>query len=100
MLAYLPAAFIVGFAADRPNTNTSCQVIAMLVACLVVYAIGVSWLKIMLGWTYAKALAVGMYPFLLGDALKIWAAVPIAKKLRPLMARGRSGAGDGRVHAG
>jgi biotin transporter BioY len=35
--------------------------------------------------TLAKTLAVGMYPFILGDALKITAALPIAKALRPVI---------------
>jgi len=30
-------------------------------------------------------MAVGMLPFLIGDALKIAAAVPIAKALRPMI---------------
>jgi biotin transport system substrate-specific component len=37
--------------------------------------------------TLTKTLAVGMYPFILGDALKIAAAVPIAKAVRPVINR-------------
>jgi biotin transport system substrate-specific component len=37
--------------------------------------------------TLSKALAVGMYPFIPGDILKIVAAVPIAKALRPVIKR-------------
>jgi biotin transport system substrate-specific component len=44
-----------------------------------------SWLKILTGMTLGKTLAVGMYPFLPGDALKMAAAVPIAKALRPVI---------------
>ena len=40
----------------------------------------------------AKALAVGMLPFLPGDALKIAAAVPVARAIRPLIDRYRSDA--------
>jgi len=32
-----------------------------------------------------KALAAGVLPFLVGDALKIAAAVPIARALRPVI---------------
>jgi biotin transport system substrate-specific component len=49
------------------------------------YACGLSWLKLALGFTWSKTLAVGMFPFLAGDAFKIVAAAAIAKSLRPVM---------------
>jgi len=47
----------------------------------------VSWLQIISGMAFSKALAVGMYPFLVGDALKIAAAAAIAKAVRPVIRR-------------
>jgi biotin transport system ATP-binding protein len=35
--------------------------------------------------SFSKAVAVGMLPFLIGDALKIAAAIPIARALRPMI---------------
>jgi biotin transport system substrate-specific component len=52
---------------------------------IVIYACGLSWLKLLTGMTLSKTLIVGMYPFILGDTLKIAAAIPIAKALRPIM---------------
>jgi biotin transport system substrate-specific component len=60
-------------------------VLAMICGTLVLYVCGVSWLKIVTGMSPAKALALGMYPFLIGDALKIVAAAAIAKALRPIV---------------
>jgi biotin transport system substrate-specific component len=57
----------------------------MICGTLLLYACGVSWLKIVSGMSPAKALALGMVPFLLGDALKIAAAAAIARALRPIM---------------
>jgi len=37
------------------------------------------------GMTFEKALVIGMYPFLIGDMLKIIAAAFIAKALRPVI---------------
>jgi biotin transport system substrate-specific component len=59
----------------------------MICGSLIIFACGLSWLKILTGMTLGKALAVGMFPFLPGDALKIAAAVPIAKALRPIINR-------------
>jgi biotin transport system substrate-specific component len=57
---------------------------------IIIYVCGVTWLKILTSMTLSKALAVGMYPFIPGDILKIAAAVPIAKALRPVIRRASS----------
>jgi len=57
----------------------------MICGTIVLYACGVTWLKTLTGMQWSKALAVGMYPFLVGDALKIVAAAAIARGLRPII---------------
>ena len=85
LLGYLPAVFIVGCISERKVRRIAYDVIAMVCGSVLVYAAGVTWLKILSGMTWSKTLAVGMYPFLVGDALKIAAAAAIAKGLRPVM---------------
>ena len=85
LFGFLVAAFLVGFVSERAKGRRLVEVLAMVAASLLVYAIGVPWLKVVTGLSMTKALAVGMYPFLIGDVLKIIAAVPIAKAVRPLM---------------
>jgi biotin transport system substrate-specific component len=70
---------------QKANPRIVSDVLAMICGTLVLYACGVSWLKIVTGISPAKALALGMYPFLIGDALKIAAAAAIAKSLRPVV---------------
>ena len=43
----------------------------MVIGNIVIYAIGVTYLKLAIDVTWATALSLGMVPFLLGDALKI-----------------------------
>ena len=43
----------------------------MVIGNVVIYAIGVTYLKFAIDVTWATALSLGMVPFLLGDALKI-----------------------------
>jgi biotin transport system substrate-specific component len=57
----------------------------MICGTIVLYACGLAWLKILTGMTWSKTMMVGMYPFLIGDALKIAAAAVIARALRPVM---------------
>ena len=85
LIGYLPAVYIIGKISARTHPRPFYDVLAMICATVVLYACGVSWLKIVTGMTPAKALAVGMAPFLVGDALKIAAAAAIAKTLRPVI---------------
>jgi biotin transport system substrate-specific component len=88
LMGFLPAVFVIGFISNvSKKTNVIRDLFAMICGSLIIYACGLSWLKILTGMTLGKALAVGMYPFLPGDALKIAAAVPIAKALRPIINR-------------
>jgi biotin transport system substrate-specific component len=85
LLGYLPAVFLIGSIADRRSRRMLWDVVAMVLGSAALYACGVPWLKVVTGLTLAKAAAVGMLPFLAGDALKIAAAAVIAKAIRPLI---------------
>ena len=85
LIGYLPAVFLIGTMSQKVNPRIISDVLAMICGTLVLYACGISWLKIVTGMSPAKALALGMYPFLIGDALKIAAAAVIGKALRPVV---------------
>ncbi|MCK4986429.1 MAG: biotin transporter BioY [Desulfobacterales bacterium] len=84
-IGYLPTVFLIGKISNRANPRAIFDVLAMICGSVALYACGITWLKIVTGMTIAKALAVGMVPFLIGDALKIAAAVGIAKSLRRVL---------------
>lgn len=85
LLGYLPTVFVVGAISEKAGYRPVFDVVAMGCGLVLTYAFGVTWLKLLTGMTWGKTLTVGMYPFLLGDALKIAACVPIAKALRPII---------------
>ena len=85
LVGYLPAVFLAGFISEKGGGRIVVDVLAMICGTLVLYACGVSWLKILTGMDWLKALAAGMFPFLIGDAVKIAAAALIAKSLRPII---------------
>lgn len=88
LIGYLPAVYVIGWVAEGPDHRLVRDVAAMALGTLVLYACGISWLKVVTGLTWTKALAVGMLPFLIGDAVKIAAAIPIARVLRPVIQTG------------
>lgn len=85
LIGFLPAVYIVGVICEKTRNTLLFQIIAMIAGSIIVYACGVPWLKTVTGMAWPKALAVGFYPFLLGDALKIAAAVPIARALKGII---------------
>ena len=87
LLGYLPAVFLIGLIVGRRPGRMLWDVVAMLLGSAALYACGVVWLVKVTEMTFAKAAAVGMLPFLPGDALKIAAAALIARAVRPIMAK-------------
>jgi biotin transport system substrate-specific component len=85
LLGYLPCVFVTAGISKALGKKMSADIIAMVMGSLIVYAAGVPWLKAVTSMSWGKTLMVGMYPFLIGDALKIIAAAFIAKALRPVI---------------
>jgi len=85
LIAYLPAVFVTGAISKGLKKSISADVLAMITGSLIVYAIGVPWLKMAFSLSWKKAIGAGMLPFLIGDGLKIAAAAFLAKKIRPLI---------------
>jgi len=75
ILGFILAAFIVGRIAENGATRSPARTAGlMVVGNLVIYAVGVTWLKFAIGADWATAIALGLTPFLIGDAIKIAAA--------------------------
>ena len=84
LISYLPAVFITATLSRGMKKSLAGDLLAMTMGSLIIYIVGVPWLKIVLSLSWEKALGAGMVPFLIGDALKVVAGAVLAKKLRPL----------------
>jgi biotin transport system substrate-specific component len=85
LLGFLPAAFFVGIIVERAQGRLLVEVAAMVGASIIIYACGVPRLMMVTQMPFEKALMVGVYPFIIGDALKIAAAIGVARSVRPLI---------------
>ncbi|MGB8719949.1 MAG: biotin transporter BioY, partial [Desulfobacterales bacterium] len=85
LIGFLPAVYLIGLISRRNRRRALWDVLAMVLGTVLIYALGVSWLIVWTHMSLQKALAAGVLPFLIGDALKIAAAVPIARALRPVI---------------
>lgn len=87
LIGYLPAVFFIGALAEKGKGRLFFDLTGMLIGTVAIYGLGVLWLKLVTHMSFSKAFALGMYPFLLGDAIKIAVAIPLARKLRPMVAK-------------
>ena len=85
LLSYLPAVFITGVVSQTLGKKTHWDILAMAAGSMMIYAMGVPWLKMVTGMAWGKAVAVGMYPFIIGDLLKITAGAFSAGIIRPVI---------------
>lgn len=85
LMGYLPMVWVIGLIVDKTDDRFRLMydILAMLLGSIILYACGVTWLKMVLGLTWPQALAAGVYPFIPGDVVKIMAAAPLARALRP-----------------
>jgi biotin transport system substrate-specific component len=74
LIGFVMAAYVVGLLAERGlERNVRTSIIPFLVGTVIIYVCGAAWLTVVLG-SFRKALAAGLLPFLIGDALKLVAA--------------------------
>lgn len=72
IVGFIVAAGIVGRIAQGGATRTVWSTAGLMVlGNLVIYAVGVTWLKFAIDATWATALQLGVAPFLIGDVVKI-----------------------------
>lgn len=93
LIAYPAAAMVVGWIAGRGGaeravaedrgTGAARLTLALAAGVAVMYIGGVSQLALLTGEGLANLLAVGVFPFVVGDLIKIAIALLIAGKLRP-----------------
>ncbi|MFJ8041603.1 biotin transporter BioY [Kitasatospora sp. NPDC096147] len=85
VIGFVLAAGLVGALARRGADRSPLRTAgAMLLGTLAIYAVGVPYLALSLGVPLARAAELGLYPYLVGDGLKVllaMGALPLAWKL-------------------
>jgi biotin transport system substrate-specific component len=82
LIGFLVCAVVAGLL-RRPRGSALANVPAAVTGMLSIYAIGVPWLKSVTEMTWPAALGAGIVPFLIGDALKIAAALGAQRLVLP-----------------
>ncbi|MDR2807562.1 MAG: biotin transporter BioY [Spirochaetaceae bacterium] len=85
LLAALCAGLIVGTPRSGQKTPLWRIIVATISGFLIIYLPGVPWLKVVLDTSWAKAVAVGFVPYIIGDFIKAVVAVLITSRLRKVV---------------
>lgn len=90
LLGYALCALVAGLVLGRPREGKRSPLYLVAIAAVLgiaaVYVPGVLRLKAVLKADWTKALAVGLFPFIVGDAVKAAIAVLVAGRLRSVVA--------------
>jgi biotin transport system substrate-specific component len=87
LLGYVLASWVTGFISERSRGLLILEILAIMAGSLAIYGLGVPWLKMVTQLSWPKTLMVGMVPFLIGDAVKAFAALILARAVRPILNR-------------
>lgn len=87
LIGFIFLVIISGWFIEKFPNKIPMYIMGMLLGNIVTYLFGTIWLANLTGNTFKQALAIGVLPFLLGDLLKIIAAVLIGTVLRKQILR-------------
>ncbi len=79
LIGFIPAVLTLGLCYE--HNSVSLKASGFVIATLIIYLFGISWMTISTGMTLYSAILIGMLPFLVGDAIKAFAAYLIAKRV-------------------
>ncbi|HOD57883.1 MAG TPA: biotin transporter BioY [Rectinema sp.] len=71
LIGYIPAVIVFGLISKLGKGKWIFNLLAGITGMIIVYAVGIAWLKSVLEIGWGKAIATGLIPFLLGDIVKI-----------------------------
>lgn len=81
IIGFIPAAIIIGFAADKWERKALPLIVAMVLGVLVCYLIGTIWFMVVTGMGIGESLMLCVVPFLIPDGVKIALAMILSNRL-------------------
>lgn len=85
LFGFVLSAFVTGWISRKFNQKIIGEIVAVVIGSLLIYGLGLPWLKWITGMSWNKALVAGMIPFLPGDSMKAVAALLLARAIRPIL---------------
>jgi len=79
LVGFIVAALVVGWLAERPHWDRKfgSSIAAMLTGSVIIYAFGLVWLQHTIHTNLEGTLEAGLYPFIIGDLIKLYLAAAL-----------------------
>lgn len=85
LFGYLVCAIVIGLISQKGKASFFKNLVALIAGNIIIYGMGVPWLKLFLKLSWEKALAFGLLPFTPGIIIKIIIALSLSRILGPLL---------------
>jgi biotin transport system substrate-specific component len=86
LLGYLVGVFIIGFISGKGKPSFIKNLIGLVLGNMIIFGLGVPWLKLVLKVDWGKALVLGLLPYMIGNGIKIIVAFALNQALHPILA--------------
>ena len=83
LFGYPLMAASIGFITSKMKPTIVAHLFALIVGNMLLYSLGVPWLKFQLNMSWSAALAAGLTPFIAGAVIKIAVACALGRALLP-----------------
>lgn len=92
LIGFIAAALVVGYLAERGwDRKLGSSIGAMLIGEVLIYGAGLPWLSASLHISANTAYTYGLYPFIIGDAIKLGLAAGVLPTAWRFVKKGREG---------
>ncbi|MEA1944134.1 MAG: biotin transporter BioY, partial [Euryarchaeota archaeon] len=85
LIGFVPAAFVTGLIAETFGRSMPVKIGAMIAGLSIIYLLGIIQLSIVADLSIRESVVIGVLPFLIGDSIKLIAALIVSKRIEPVI---------------
>ncbi|MEA1895770.1 MAG: biotin transporter BioY [Euryarchaeota archaeon] len=79
LIGFIPAAFVTGLVTETFGRSTFSAICAMITGIAAIYLLGAFQLSVVSGLSIPQSVVIGVIPFLIGDSIKLVAALIVSR---------------------
>ncbi|MEA3282442.1 MAG: biotin transporter BioY [Euryarchaeota archaeon] len=85
IIGFIPAAFLTGLVTETFGRSMLAAISAMITGIAAIYLLGVFQLSVVAGLSVPQSVVLGVLPFLIGDSIKLVAALIVSRLAGPVI---------------
>ena len=85
LIGFIPGAFVAGLVTETFGRSTLAAIGAMIAGLAAIYLLGVAQLSVVAGLSVPQSVVIGVLPFLIGDSIKLGAALIVSRLTGPVI---------------